>query len=109
MESGSLAYEQALENQVRLVLRTGEGVMTAVCTPLVGFLIDSLTVERTLIFMGVVLAWFLGIVMVTNPAEMTDQPSAQPVSHTTWCLYDLPTREAHLQRTSRQKKPPRRP
>jgi hypothetical protein len=107
--SGPLAYEQALENQIRLVLRTGEGVLTAVCTPIVGFLIDSLTVERTLIFMGVVLAWFLGIVMVTNPAEMTDQPFAQPVKHTTWHPYDLSTREVHMQRTSRQKKPQRRP
>jgi hypothetical protein len=79
VRSGYLAYEQALENRVNLVLSTGEGLMTAVGAPVVGMLIDYMTADRTLIFIGLVLAWFLVAVMVANPARVTDQLFARPV------------------------------
>jgi len=80
MRGGYLAYEQALENHVSLVLSTGEGLMTVVCAPVVGLLIDHMTVDRTLIFIGLVLAWFLVAVMVANPAWVTDQLFALPTT-----------------------------
>ncbi len=80
MRSGYLAYEQALENRVSLVLSTGEGLMTAVCAPVVGLLIDRMTVDRTLIFMGLVLAWFLVTVLVGNAARISDQLFARPAT-----------------------------
>ncbi len=79
MRGGYLAYEQALENHVSLVLSTGEGLMTAICAPVVGLLIDHMTVDRTLIFIGLVLAWFLVVVMAANPARVMDQLFARPV------------------------------
>ena len=60
MRSGYLAYEQALENRVNLVLSTGEGLMTAVVTPIVGLLIDHMTVDKALIFIGLPLPGFWG-------------------------------------------------
>jgi hypothetical protein len=78
MRSGYLAYEQALENRVNLVLSTGERLMAAVCAPVVGMLIDHMTADRTLIFIGLVLAWFLVAVMVANPAMVADQLFARP-------------------------------
>ncbi len=80
MRGGYLAYEQALENHVSLVLSTGEGLMTAVYAPVVGLLIDHTTVDRTLIFIGLVLAWFLVAVMIANPARVTDQLFARPTT-----------------------------
>jgi hypothetical protein len=79
MRSGYLAYEQAIENRVNLVLNTWEGLMTAVCAPAVGLLIDHMTGGRTLIFMGLALAWFLVAVLVANPARIADQLFARPV------------------------------
>lgn len=78
MRSGYLAYEQTLENRVSLVLSTGEGLMAAVCAPVVGLLIDHMTVDKALIFMGVALAWFLVTVMVANAARITEQLFALP-------------------------------
>jgi len=80
MRGGYLAYEQALENRVSLVLSTREGFMIAVCAPVAGLLIDHMTVDRTLIFIGLVLAWFLVAVMVGNPARVTDQLFALPAT-----------------------------
>ena len=57
MRSGYLAYEQALENRVNSVISTGEGLMTAACAPAVGLLIDHIAGGRTLIFIGLALAW----------------------------------------------------
>ena len=79
MRSGYLAYEQTLENRVSLVLSTGEGLMAAVCAPIVGLLIDHMTVDKALIFIGVALAWFLVTVMVANAARITEQLFALPV------------------------------
>jgi hypothetical protein len=78
MRSGYLAYEQAIENRVNLVLSTWEGLMTAVCAPAVGLLIDHMTGGRALIFMGLTLAWFLVAVLVANPARISDQLFAGP-------------------------------
>src|SRR6266568_9369639 len=79
MRSGYLEYEQAIENRVNLLLGTWEGLMTAVCAPAVGLLIDHMTGGRTLIFMGLALAWFLAAVLVANPARISDQLFARPV------------------------------
>ncbi len=78
MRSGYLAYEQALENRANLVLSTGEGLMTAVCAPAVGLLIDHMAGGRTLIFIGLALAWFLAAVLVANPARIAGQLFARP-------------------------------
>jgi len=80
MRSGYLAYEQAIENRVNLVLSTGEGLMTVICAPALGLLIDHMTGGRTLIFMGLALAWFLVAVLVANPARISDQLFAQPAT-----------------------------
>ncbi len=80
MRSGYLAYEQALENRASSILSTGEGLMTAVCAPVVGLLIDHMTVDRTLIFIGLVLAWFLVTVLVANAARISDQLFARPAT-----------------------------
>jgi hypothetical protein len=80
MRSGYLAYEQALENRVNLVLSTGEGLMTAACAPAVGLLIDHIAGGRTLIFIGLALAWFLAAVLVANPARIADQLFAAPAT-----------------------------
>ncbi len=79
MRSGYLAYEQALENRVNHILSTGEGLMIAVCAPIVGLLIDHMSGGRTLIFMGLALAWFLVAVLVANPARIADQLFARPL------------------------------
>ena len=76
----NLAYEQALENQVNLVLSTGEGLMTAACAPAVGLLIDHIAGGRTLIFIGLALAWFLAAVLVANPARIAGQLFAAPAT-----------------------------
>jgi hypothetical protein len=80
MRSGYLAYEQALENRVNLVLSTGEGLMTAACAPAVGLLIDHIAGGRTLIFIGLVLAWFLATVLVANPSRIASQLFAGPAT-----------------------------
>jgi hypothetical protein len=80
MRSGYLAYEQALENRVNLFLSTGEGLMTAVCAPAVGLLIDHIGGGRTLIFIGLALAWFLAAVLVANPARIAGQLFAAPAT-----------------------------
>jgi hypothetical protein len=80
MRSGYLAYEQALENRVNLVLSTGEGLMTAVCAPAVGLLIDHIAGGRTLIFIGLALAWFLAAVLIANPARISGQLFARPAT-----------------------------
>jgi len=80
MRSGYLAYEQALENRVNLVLSTGEGLMTAICAPAVGLLIDHIAGGRTLIFIGLALAWFLAAVLVANPVRIAGQLFAAPAT-----------------------------
>jgi hypothetical protein len=80
MRSGYLAYEQALENRANLVLSTGEGLMTAICAPAVGLLIDHIAGGRTLIFIGLALAWFLAAVLVANPARIAGQLFAGPAT-----------------------------
>jgi phosphoglycerate dehydrogenase-like enzyme len=94
MRSGYLAYEQALENRFSLVLSTGEGLMTAICAPVVGLLIDRVTVDRTLIFIGLVLAWFLVTVLVANAARISDQLFARPA--TSAVTVHQPNRVAYL-------------
>jgi len=79
MRSGYLAYGQAIENRVNLALSTWEGLMTAVCAPAVGLLIDHMTGGRALIFMGLALAWFLVAVLVANSARISDLLFARPV------------------------------
>ena len=79
MRSGYLAYEQALENRANSLLSTGEGLMTAVCAPVAGLLIDHMTVDKALIFIEVALAWFLVTVMVANASRITEQLFALPV------------------------------
>jgi phosphoglycerate dehydrogenase-like enzyme len=101
MRSGYLAYEQALENRFSLVLSTGEGLMTAVCAPVVGLLIDRMTVDRTLIFIGLVLAWFLVTVLVTYATRISDQLFARPA--TSAVNIPQPNRVAYL-RSSREDK-----
>jgi phosphoglycerate dehydrogenase-like enzyme len=81
MRSGYLAYEQALENRFGLVLSTGEGLVTAVCAPVVGLLIDRMTADRTLIFIGLVLAWFLVTVLVVNATRISGQLFVQPATN----------------------------
>jgi hypothetical protein len=54
-----LACEQTKEDQAHLVLATGEGVLTAAAGPVVGFLIDQLSVDGTLLVAGLFLALFL--------------------------------------------------
>jgi len=61
-------------------LSTGEGLLTAVCAPIVGLLIDHMTVDRTLIFIGLVLAWFLVAMLVARPARIADQLFARPAT-----------------------------
>ncbi len=80
MRSGYLAYEQALEDRVNLVLSTGEGLMIAACAPAVGLLIDHIAGGRTLIFIGLALAWFLAAVLVANPARISGQLFARPAT-----------------------------
>ena len=80
MRSGYLAYEQALENRVNLVLSTREGLMTAACAPAVGLLIDQMAGGRTLIFIGLALAWFLAAVLVANAARIAGQLFAAPAT-----------------------------
>jgi hypothetical protein len=80
MRSGYLAYEQVLENRANLVLSTGEGLMTAICAPAVGLLIDHIAGGRTLIFIGLALAWFLAAVLVANPARIAGQLFAAPAT-----------------------------
>jgi hypothetical protein len=86
MRSGYLAYEQALENRINLILSTGEGLMTAICAPIVGLLIDHITGGRTLIFIGLVLAWFLVAVLVANPGRIADYLFAQPAIVRSPCI-----------------------
>jgi phosphoglycerate dehydrogenase-like enzyme len=81
MRSGYLAYEQALENRFRQVLSTGEGLVTAICVPIVGLLIDRMTADRTLIFLGLVLAWFLVTVLVVNATRISRQLVVQPATN----------------------------
>ena len=78
LRSGSLAYEQAVENRFSLASGTLEGLVTAVVAPVAALLIDHTTVDKTLIFMGLGLAWFLVIVLVANPARVSDQLFARP-------------------------------
>jgi len=54
-----LACEQAKEDQAHLVLATGEGVLTAAAGPVVGFLIDQLSVDGTFLVAGLFLALLL--------------------------------------------------
>jgi hypothetical protein len=82
MRSSYLAYEQALENRFSLVLSTGEGLVTATCAPIVGLLIDRMTADRTLIFIGLVLAWFLVTVLVVNVTRVSGQLFVQPAKNT---------------------------
>jgi hypothetical protein len=86
MRSGYLAYEQALENRINLVLSTGEGLMTALCAPIVGLLIDHMTGGRTLIFMGLALAWFLVAVLVANPGKISEHLFAQSTTALSTCI-----------------------
>ena len=73
LRESSLAYERAIEERVNRVLRTGEGILTAAAIPIVGLLIDHMTADRTLIFMGLFLAWFLGAALVANAGKISDQ------------------------------------
>ena len=73
MRNSYLAYERAIEDRVSQVLRTGEGLLTAVLTPIVGLLIDHTTVDDALIIMGLALAWFLGTVLIANSSQTTEQ------------------------------------
>ena len=80
MRTGYLAYEQVIEDRANLVLGIGEGLMTAVCAPIVGLLIDHLSGGHTLILMGLALAWFLAAVLLANADRMAGQLFAQPAA-----------------------------
>ena len=47
--------------------------MTAACAPAVGLLIDHLAGGRTLIFIGLALAWFLAAVLVASAPGHVEQ------------------------------------
>jgi hypothetical protein len=93
MRSGYLAYEQAIENRANLILSTREGLMTATCAPVVGLLIDHIAGGRTLIFVGLALAWFLAAVLVANPGRIAGQLFAAP-ARSRVTLFDKTVSEA---------------
>jgi phosphoglycerate dehydrogenase-like enzyme len=101
MRSGYLAYEQALENRFNLVLSTGEGLVTAICAPIVGLLIDRMTADRTLIFLGLVLAWFLVTVLVVNGTKISGQLFVQPATNAVSVTRQQ--REAYLEESREDK------